>query len=53
MQPKTLEESFSLFCYVLKDRNKMTTILGIDLILLGIGVLVFTALYFEGTYFFL
>jgi photosystem II CP43 chlorophyll apoprotein len=35
--PKTLEESFPFFDYVWKDRNKMTTILGIHLILLGIG----------------
>jgi len=45
--PETLEESFPFFDYVWKDRNKMTTILGIHLILLGIGafLLVFKALY--------
>ncbi|KAL2898539.1 Photosystem II CP43 reaction center protein [Bienertia sinuspersici] len=32
--PETLEESFPFFDYVWKDRNKMTTILGIHLILL-------------------
>ncbi|CAN4125348.1 unnamed protein product [Withania somnifera] len=36
--PETLEESFPFFGYVWKDRNKMTTILGIHLILLGIDV---------------
>ncbi|CAF1706430.1 unnamed protein product [Brassica napus] len=34
--PETLEESFPFFGYVWKDRNKMTTILGIHLILLGV-----------------
>ncbi|KAK8636523.1 hypothetical protein V6N13_124268 [Hibiscus sabdariffa] len=50
--PETLEESFLFFGYVWKDRNKMTTILGIHLILLGIGafLLVFKALYFGGVY---
>jgi len=50
--PETLEESFPFFDYVWKDRNKITTILGIHLILLGIGVflLVFEALYFGGIY---
>ncbi|CAN6445163.1 unnamed protein product [Victoria cruziana] len=50
--PETLEESFSFFSYVWKDRNKMTTILGIHLILLGLGafLLVFKALYFGGIY---
>ena len=50
--PKTLEESFPFFGYVWKDRNKMTTILGIHLILLGIDVflLVFKAIYFGGIY---
>ncbi|KAK4797661.1 hypothetical protein SAY86_029987 [Trapa natans] len=43
--PETLEESFPFFGYVWKDRNKMTTILGIHLILL-----VFKALYFGGVY---
>ncbi|MCL7041724.1 hypothetical protein MKW94_000456 [Papaver nudicaule] len=50
--PETLEESFPFFGYVWKDRNKMTTILGIHLILLGIGafLLVLKALYFGGVY---
>ncbi|KAM3697353.1 hypothetical protein ACJW31_06G106100 [Castanea mollissima] len=50
--PKTLEESFPFFDYVWKDRNKITTILGIHLILLGIDVflLVFKAIYFGGLY---
>ncbi|KAK9661805.1 hypothetical protein RND81_O087500 [Saponaria officinalis] len=50
--PETLEESFPFFGYVWKDRNKMTTILGIHLILLGIGafLLVFKALFFGGVY---
>ena len=49
---ETLEESFPFFGYVWKDRKKMTTILGIHLILLGIGVflLVLKALYFRGVY---
>ncbi|KAG2273746.1 hypothetical protein Bca52824_056301 [Brassica carinata] len=34
--PETLEECFPFFGYVWKDRNKMTTILGIHLILLGV-----------------
>jgi len=44
--PETLEESFSFFGYVWKDRNKITTIL------LGIGafLLVFKVLYFGGVY---
>ncbi|KAF1879746.1 hypothetical protein Lal_00039761 [Lupinus albus] len=48
----TLEESFPFFGYVWKDRSKMTTILGIHLILLGIGafLLVFKPLYFGGIY---
>ncbi|KAM0070953.1 Photosystem II CP43 reaction center protein [Helianthus debilis subsp. tardiflorus] len=50
--PETLEKSFAFFGYVWKDRNKMTTILGIHLILLGLGafLLVFKALYFGGVY---
>ncbi|KAL2922669.1 Photosystem II CP43 reaction center protein [Bienertia sinuspersici] len=50
--PKTLEESFPFFCYVWKDGNKMITILGIHLILLGIGafLLLFKALFFGGVY---
>uniref|UniRef100_A0ACD6ARP1 Uncharacterized protein n=2 Tax=Avena sativa TaxID=4498 RepID=A0ACD6ARP1_AVESA len=35
--PKTLEEYFPFFGYVWKDRNKMTTVSGIHLILLGLG----------------
>jgi len=35
--PETLEESFPFFGYTWKDKNKMTTILGIHLIMLGIG----------------
>ncbi|KAI5677310.1 hypothetical protein M9H77_08260 [Catharanthus roseus] len=52
LDPETLEESFPFFGYVWKDRNKMTTILGIHLILLGLGafLLVFKALYFGGMY---
>ncbi|CAN6454791.1 unnamed protein product [Victoria cruziana] len=50
--PETLEESFPFFSYVWKDRNKMTTILGIHLILLGLVAFlpVFKALYFGGIY---
>ena len=50
--PKTLEVSFPFFYYVWKDRNKMTTILGIHFILLGIGVflLVFKVICFGGVY---
>jgi photosystem II CP43 chlorophyll apoprotein len=50
--PETLEESFPFFGYVWKDRNKMTTILGIHLILLGVGsfLLVLKDLYFGGVY---
>ncbi|KAL5067429.1 hypothetical protein RYX36_018316 [Vicia faba] len=52
LRPETLEESFPFFGYVWKDRNKMTTILGIHLILLGIGafLLVFKAFYSGGLY---
>jgi photosystem II CP43 chlorophyll apoprotein len=35
--PDTLEESFPFFGYDWRDKNKMTTILGIHLILLGVG----------------
>ncbi|KAL5647415.1 hypothetical protein ACJX0J_041770 [Zea mays] len=47
---ETLEKSFPFFGYVWKDRNKITTILGIHLILLGLGafLLVLKALYFGG-----
>jgi photosystem II CP43 chlorophyll apoprotein len=50
--PETVEESFPFFGYVWKDKNKMTTILGIHLIILGIGawLLVWKALYFGGVY---
>jgi photosystem II CP43 chlorophyll apoprotein len=50
--PETLEESFPFFGYVWKDKNKMTTILGIHLIVLGFGawLLVWKALYFGGIY---
>jgi photosystem II CP43 chlorophyll apoprotein len=49
---ETLEESFPFFGYVWKDRNKMTTILGIHLILLGVGdfLPVLKDLYFGGVY---
>nr|AHX25307.1 photosystem II 44 kDa apoprotein [Nannochloropsis oceanica] len=45
--PDTLEESFPFFGYDWRDKNKMTTILGIHLILLGVGafLLVLKALY--------
>ncbi|KAM0941032.1 putative photosystem II [Dioscorea sansibarensis] len=45
LRPETLEESFPFFGYVWKDRNKMTTILGI-----GTFLLVLKALYFGGVY---
>jgi photosystem II CP43 chlorophyll apoprotein len=50
--PETLEESFPFFGYVWKDKDKMTTILGIHLIVLGIGawLLVVKAIYFGGIY---
>jgi len=50
--PDTLEESFPFFGYVWKDKNKMTTILGIHLCLLGFGayLLVWKAMYFGGVY---
>ena len=38
--PDTLEESFPFFGYVWKDKNKMTTILGIHLCLLGYSLFV-------------
>ena len=41
--PDTLEESFPFFGYDWRDKNKMTTILGIHLIFLGIGALVLVA----------
>lgn len=50
--PETLEESFPFFGYVWRDKNKMTTILGIHLCLLGLGAyfLVWKAMYFGGIY---
>nr|QQP17279.1 photosystem II CP43 chlorophyll apoprotein [Selaginella exaltata] len=50
--PDTLEESFPFFGYAWRDRNKMTTILGIHPTLLGIGAspLVFKASYSGGAY---
>ena len=41
--PDTLEESFPFFGYDWRDKNKMTTILGIHLILLGIGCFLLVA----------
>ena len=50
--PDTLEESFPFFGYDWRDKNKMTTILGIHLILLGIGcfLLVAKACFVGGLY---
>ena len=50
--PDTLEESFPFFGYTWRDKNKMTTILGFHLVVLGIGafLLVWKALYFGGVY---
>ncbi|PSO60271.1 MAG: photosystem II 44 kDa subunit reaction center protein [Cyanobacteria bacterium QS_7_48_42] len=50
--PETLEEYYSFFGYDWKDKNKMTTILGFHLIVLGIGafLLVFKAMFFGGVY---
>ena len=50
--PETLEESFPFFGYVWKDKNKMTSILGYHLIILGCGawLLVLKAMYFGGVY---
>jgi len=50
--PDTLEESFPFFGYDWRDKNKMTTILGIHLCLLGIGsfLLVAKAMYIGGIY---
>jgi photosystem II CP43 chlorophyll apoprotein len=52
MGPETLEESFPFFGYVWKDKNKITTILGIHLTLLGFAswLLVWKAIYFGGVY---
>jgi photosystem II CP43 chlorophyll apoprotein len=50
--PAKLEDRFSFFGYRWDDANKMTTILGIHLILLGIGalLLVAKAMFFGGLY---
>eukprot|EP01033_Poteriospumella_lacustris_P023623 gene23623-gene14620 len=50
--PDTLEANVPLFGYDWRDKNKMTTILGIHLCLLGIGsfLLVLKAMYFGGIY---
>ena len=50
--PDTLEESFPFFGYDWRDKNKMTTILGIHLCLLGLGafLLTFKAMYAGGVY---
>ncbi|QKQ77682.1 chlorophyll a/b binding light-harvesting protein [Nostoc sp. TCL240-02] len=50
--PAILEERFSFFGYRWEDANKMTTILGIHLVLLGLGagLLVAKAMFFGGLY---
>lgn len=50
--PETLEETFPFFGYTWKDKNKMTSILGFHLIILGVGawLLVWKAMYFGGVY---
>ena len=50
--PDTLEENFPLFGYDWRDKNKMTTILGIHLIFLGVGcfLLIFKACFLRGIY---
>ena len=50
--PDTLEESFPFFGYDWRDKNKMTTILGIHLCILGAGalLLVAKAMYIGGVY---
>ena len=50
--PEVLEEKFSFFGYQWEDKNKMTTILGIHLVLLGIGafLLVAKAMFYGGLY---
>ncbi|MGH7999131.1 MAG: chlorophyll a/b binding light-harvesting protein, partial [Brasilonema sp.] len=50
--PEVLEQKFSFFGYRWQDANKMTTILGIHLVLLGLGagLLVAKAMFFGGLY---
>ncbi len=50
--PETLEEYSAFFGYDWKDKNKMTTILGFHLIVLGIGafLLVIKAMFLGGVY---
>ena len=50
--PDTLEELFPFFGYDWRDKNKMTTILGIHLCFLGMGalLLVFKAMFLDGLY---
>ncbi|KAB8331659.1 photosystem II 44 kDa subunit reaction center protein [Scytonema tolypothrichoides VB-61278] len=50
--PETLEEYSSFFGYDWKDKNKMTTIIGFHLIILGCGalLLVLKAMFFGGVY---
>ena len=50
--PDTLEEYSAFFGYDWRDKNKMTTIIGIHLILLGCGafLLVLKAMFFGGVY---
>ena len=50
--PAILEERFSFFGYCWEDANKMTTILGIHLVLLGLGagLLVAKSMFFGGLY---
>jgi len=50
--PETLEEYSGFFGYDWKDKNKMTSILGFHLIVLGIGalLLVAKAMFFGGVY---
>ncbi|NJL40584.1 MAG: photosystem II reaction center protein CP43 [Leptolyngbyaceae cyanobacterium SM1_4_3] len=50
--PETLEDYSAFFGYDWKDKNKMTTILGIHLVLLGLGafLLVLKAMFFGGLY---
>lgn len=50
--PATLEEKTPFFGYRWEEKDKMTTILGIHLVLLGVGawLLVAKAMYFDGLY---